>query len=355
MVIPKLKRVNTIGIRFTKGDKTPDILDTVIVSKLGIPKHELAGLANYGPKKHMIKVKTLQMYEHLVLRYVGYPIRVDNDHEIEVDDLSSYKDRVKVTRVPFEMSRRTLKDLLGRYGQVDNVIRSNNRERQFKDIPTDEFIAWMTVSDPIPSSLWIAETEQYMFFSYHNQPQTCNNCGDLSHKASRCDVYRNTEPKDRSNAVNVNIDLEDEIPEQNVTGTLSEDEHDNDSASGDSAVAEDDENESDDDNESISSNQEDSNMEDNDTNFEDPFSCPECDFKAYTVHELTEHKKVHKDSYATRVKAPVANINLNGSNTSRPKSPGQHAQTNEISWSQPVRSSNYEHPCSSNNKKGEHQ
>ena len=47
---------------------------------------------------------------------------MDNGHEIEVDDLSSYKDRVKITRVPFEMSQDTLKRLLGRYGQIDRLI-----------------------------------------------------------------------------------------------------------------------------------------------------------------------------------------------------------------------------------------
>ena len=66
-----------------------------------------AGLAHWGPKKHLVKVKSRQEYERLITRYVGYPIRIDNAHGIEVDDVSSYKDRVKITRVPFEMTQNT--------------------------------------------------------------------------------------------------------------------------------------------------------------------------------------------------------------------------------------------------------
>ena len=109
MVVPVLRRVNTIGIRFTKGVKTPAILEKVIEDKLGIPISEIAGLAAWGPRRHMVKVKSSQVYDRLVTRYVGFPIRINNDTEIEVDDLSSYKDRVKVTRVPFEVPQQSLK------------------------------------------------------------------------------------------------------------------------------------------------------------------------------------------------------------------------------------------------------
>ena len=80
MVVPVLPTVNTIGIRFTKGTKTDALLDKVIDEKLGIPLHELAGMANYGPKKHFIKVHTRQMYDHIVSRYVGYPISLDREN-----------------------------------------------------------------------------------------------------------------------------------------------------------------------------------------------------------------------------------------------------------------------------------
>ena len=129
MVGPVLKRVNTIGIRFTKGEKTEAILEKAIEDKLGIHISEIAFLAAWESKKHLVKVISWQVYERIVSRYVGYPIRIDNEHEIEVDDISSYKDCLKITRMPFEMTQDTLKELLGQYGQVDNLIMCKNREK----------------------------------------------------------------------------------------------------------------------------------------------------------------------------------------------------------------------------------
>ena len=195
-----MPRVNTVGIRFTKGTKNEELLDKIIHDKLGIPVDELAGLADYGPKKHYIKVRTEAMYEHLVSRYLGYPNRIDRHTEIEMDDLSSYKIRVKITRVLFEMPSSSLKSLLSRHGQVDRLIHCTSRTRKHKNIPIDEAIAFMTIDTPIPSSLWIKETQQYMFFHYNQQPQTCINCGSLDHKAFNCTVYRQTRPDNRLRA-----------------------------------------------------------------------------------------------------------------------------------------------------------
>ena len=100
----QLKRVNSVGIRFTKGEKTNELIEKIVEDKLGIAVHELAGMVHWGPKRHVVKVKTKQMYQHICGRYVGYPIRLDSNHEIEIDDLSSQKNRVKITRIPLEMS-----------------------------------------------------------------------------------------------------------------------------------------------------------------------------------------------------------------------------------------------------------
>ena len=51
-----MKKINTIGIRFTKGVQSEEIIEKIIEDKLGIPFHELAGLAYYGPKRHKVRV-----------------------------------------------------------------------------------------------------------------------------------------------------------------------------------------------------------------------------------------------------------------------------------------------------------
>ena len=143
-------------------------------------------------------------------RYGAYPITVDRDHEIQIDDLSSYTDRVKVTRVPYEISRSTLKEILENYGDVENVIMCTEREGKFKGVPIDEAIVWMKIHHPIPSSLWIVETQTNMFFSYDSQPPSCNRCGSLYHPAKECEVCKTTHANNRENAIQLDIDYEDE-------------------------------------------------------------------------------------------------------------------------------------------------
>ena len=310
-------------------------MDKIIDDKLGIPLHEIAAMADYGTKRHLIKVHSSQMYDHIISRYLGYPIRLDNENEFEIDDLSSYKDKVKITRLPFEMSSETLKDLLGNYGQIDRLIMCMNRDRRFKNVRTDEAIAFMSINVPIPSSLWVRETQQYVFFHYNNQPQTCINCGSLDHKAFRCDVFRQTRPDNRSNAVNINI--ESDSHDETVDGSQAgEADMSNDNSSHKDSVADD--NDDDDDsyhnshNEIIHSDETDN---ENDTNFYDPFVCSVCDFRSSTGHGLEEHKKIHlKQTYADRTKSPPRNIHMYG-----------------ISSSQPTGSSNYQQTSSPNNKK----
>ena len=73
----KMKRVNSIGIRFIKGEKSNKVLEKIIEDKLGIPLQELAGMVHWGPKRHVVKVRSSQMYQHICKTYIGYTIRVD--------------------------------------------------------------------------------------------------------------------------------------------------------------------------------------------------------------------------------------------------------------------------------------
>ena len=313
MVVPVMPRVNTIGIRFTRGTKSPSILAKILHDKLGIPPEEIRGLGDYGNKRQLVKVISTQMFDHLVNRYVGYPIRIDNEHEIEVDDVSSYKDRVKITRLPFEMPLEVLKSLLERYGQVDRVIQSTSRDKEFKNVPIDEGIAIMVVNDHIPSSLWIAETQQYMFFQYDKQPHTCHNCGSLDHKANQCNVFRNARSKDRPNAVS--LDLEEDQPEGTVADAASDvEDAQSDVADAASDVASEEDNVPNESTEteyegSISSSRDDheteSSHEDTEVNQVSIFECTKCEYKCNTGHELGDHNMaIHVKTWADRAKSP---------------------------------------------------
>ena len=206
MGFPTLKRENTVGIRFTKGKVEDPHYRAIIYHTLDVEDNKVFGMAAMGDKKFMLKLSTWGTYNRIVKDFVGREFIIGDDNEFEIDDLSTYKNRVRVTKVPFEMSDNELRKLLERYGKVENINTSFKKFADYKDIYSDERIVWMVVEFAIPSSLFIKDSETFMYFSYLQQPKTCHRCGSSFHTVSQCDVSANTKPKDRDNAVNLDID-----------------------------------------------------------------------------------------------------------------------------------------------------
>ena len=90
---------------------------------------------------------------------------------------------------------------------MENITTSYKRYGTFDDILSDERIAWMVVEFPIPSSLYIKETETYINFSYLEQSMTCYKCGSGDHMGKNCEVFKTVKPKDRYNAVSLEFSL----------------------------------------------------------------------------------------------------------------------------------------------------
>ena len=44
----------------------------------------------------------------------------------------------------------------------------------------------MTMSEPIPTALYIKQTKSYIYVNYDNQLQTCNRCGFRGHRVRQC-------------------------------------------------------------------------------------------------------------------------------------------------------------------------
>ena len=202
------------------------------------------------------------------------------------------------------------------------------RERKFKNIPIDEAIVWMRLSTHILSSLFIEETQQFMFFSYDKQIPTCNRCGSDCHLSKECDVYRTTAQKDRINATSFNLSEEKPDPKSNEPNDIiasSSDEEDEEEEEDKSKLSVSVISSS-----SVSDNDE--NVENNLTKADTEFPCSECDIKCKTVHELNEHREAHKMSYAKKAKSPPkqkvetiqkTNIEKSGFSASQPSSAPQ--------------------------------
>ena len=174
MVIPKIKRFNTIGVRYIKGEIKEDHYVKVIEEILCIQEDEIAGLCQMGKKRFFVKVTTAARYDYLCDLYGGQEVIIDEDNTVIIDDVSTYKTRIKVKGVPWEFPNELLRSLLERYGRVDSIIDCSWRAGKYKGVPNDEKIVWMVVDDPIPSSLFITETNCNFQFSYDKQPFTCH-------------------------------------------------------------------------------------------------------------------------------------------------------------------------------------
>ena len=233
MGFPKLKRVNTVGIRYTKGERDEAHYWEIINNKLGVPKDQIYGMAEMGPKRFMVKFHSFFTYNKVVKEFDGKSFTIDNDHDVEIEDLSTYKNRVRVQKVPFEMDENSLKNLLGRYGKVENVTTSLKKFGDYDGMLSDERIEWMIVKFPIPSSLFIKDSETYMYFSYLEQPKTCHKCGSEFHMVSQCTIFRTTKPKDRENATDLDqVDMH--VTDPNIANNNNRSRHSSESSNSNS-------------------------------------------------------------------------------------------------------------------------
>ena len=90
MCFPKIKRVNTVGIKYTKGEREDSHYVKIIVDVLEVSEEEIGGICEMGPKRIMLKVTSARTYERLCMIYVGATCKIGDDIEFEVDDVSTY-------------------------------------------------------------------------------------------------------------------------------------------------------------------------------------------------------------------------------------------------------------------------
>ena len=140
MIVPLIKRVNTIGIKFTKGEFRESHLEEIVENILEIPEDEVAGISEMGKFRFMIKVSTFERYNEICENYVGQLIPIDENIEIRIEDVSTYKNRVHMKFVPFELGNNGLKILLENFGKVENIVSCYRRQGKYKGVPTDEHI-----------------------------------------------------------------------------------------------------------------------------------------------------------------------------------------------------------------------
>ena len=201
MDVPEIKRINTIGITYDKGDHIKSHFREVIHNLLGVPDAEVSGIDTRGPNRWLFKLHSTQRYEHIVEHFTGqdYPLGLHN--VIRIDDISSYNTRVQLSRVPLEITNDTLTQVMSKFGKV---VKCHDYFRNYGDYNnlthTGERVIWIDLQQHIPQTIYIKQIRNYINVSYEKQPFSCNKCGLTDHNARNCE----TRPEEFIRVVDLN-------------------------------------------------------------------------------------------------------------------------------------------------------
>ena len=203
MFVPLLKRRNTVGIRYVRGIRKDEHYEKIIEDILSVSEDEVEGLDERGDKQFMLKVSTEQKFRHICDNFIGRDINVLPGYVIKIEDISTYRLRVLVKDVPFEVTNECLRELLSDYGEVGRIdfLRRKHGKGKYSRVITGRRIVWLYLQHPIPSSLYINQTKTHIYVSHDNQTKTCNRCGQQGHILKDC----KTRFENWQNVVDINL------------------------------------------------------------------------------------------------------------------------------------------------------
>ena len=130
----------------------------------------------------------------------------------------------------------------------------------------------MDIDYPIPSNLYIKQTQSYIYLQHDNQIQTCNKCGYDGHVFRRCE----TNVQDRINIVDLN--------------DLGKDDDDNDEEDVESNV--DDNNDTNSDGINTAVEETEGSLDEQD-DLQEQFACAECVYKGNDQKTFEDHMETH--------------------------------------------------------------
>ena len=223
MIEPKVKKVNTISLRFVKGERSRELAKYILKDIFKLQPKDIFGIGNEGKASIHVKFRSTDVYNDISTQYHGEHLRIDLDEEttVQVIDVSTYSIKVSMKNVPFELSNTAIDKILQNYGSVNKVLLNSitDKDDWFYDSMTMERTAYMnSMKYPIPSTLLVNLTGTYIYFSYPRQIRTCNRCGSQDHTSPDCTVVDRKKkdsyirPENRDNVINLEYDYDKEFP-----------------------------------------------------------------------------------------------------------------------------------------------
>ena len=137
--------------------------------------------------KITLKLSTEGRYNHICENYIGKQYSLEPGHLIEIEDLSSFRTKVHIKDILYEMTENMLKNCLEQYEDVTNMcykLRTDVPE-YFRD-HTDRMTVWMKIERSIPMSIYVKQARAYIYISNSKQDNTCFRCGIKGHSYKIC-------------------------------------------------------------------------------------------------------------------------------------------------------------------------
>ena len=186
MIIPKRRRVNTIGVKYVKGVIKDEHYEQIIETILGLRDEDILKIHESASTRFLFQLNKVN-YDYVCKHHVCKFLTLDEDSIIMIEDISSYKTEVYISGIRFDISEEEVLNILGNYGIVKNhYYRGKNNVKYFLRRGTERMTVIMELHRSIPTALYIKDTLSNILVSYAGQPITCHRCGDLYHKYKRC-------------------------------------------------------------------------------------------------------------------------------------------------------------------------
>ena len=187
MVVPKRKRVNSIGIRYVAGFVKNYHYKKIFEEILGVHNAEIIAIAELDNRHFIFQLSTRETYDRICATYTYERIDVDVGHSIVIDDISSYDTVVNVRKIPFSVISVEMLQILEKYGTVKHrYYRSKYNNAYFQSRKTDRMCINMSIDRPIPSTIDVVKADEYIYLSHPDQIPTCHTCGRMDHKEFTC-------------------------------------------------------------------------------------------------------------------------------------------------------------------------
>lgn len=79
MPIPKLRRINTIGIRYIRGERRREEYDKILADHLGLDDAEILRIGEVNNKRFFVKLDSDETYESIIDGFNGEPQVIDDN------------------------------------------------------------------------------------------------------------------------------------------------------------------------------------------------------------------------------------------------------------------------------------